>query len=188
MEYSDLILDVDRMCADIASLYSRHLVCRPGCSGCCQHDVSVFEVEAAELQSAYDRLPDEIRREVKLQAEHAAAAAQRNKDAHCPFLVADRCAAYEYRPVICRTQGLPILYVAEDGTLEVDFCRLNFAAPGATGCLEEKGLVPLEELNEKLVLANLSHCAARGYSKARSGRRIKMSDLILQFPSSGVRP
>ncbi len=95
------------------------------------------------------------------------------------MLVDDRCAVYESRPLICRTQGLPLLIEAEDGEAEVDFCPLNFTAPDAVADLDETHLVPLDELNLKLALVNLQYCREQGIADDASGQRVPMANIIL---------
>jgi len=102
----------------------------------------------------------------------------------CPLLVEDRCSIYESRPLICRTQGLPLLLEAEDGGQEVDFCPLNFAGPDAVDDLEETHLVPLDDLNLKLALINLQYCREQGFPDELNGQRQQMAEIILE----NIRP
>ena len=86
---------------------------------------------------------------------------------------------YESRPLICRTQGLPLLFEADDGAQEIDFCPLNFTSDEAIAELADEHLVPLDLLNLKLAMANVSYCRAAGLSDEQSYQRIKMSEVIL---------
>jgi hypothetical protein len=70
-----------------------------------------------------------------------------------------------------------LLLESEEGALEVDFCPLNFTAPGAPDELEDAFLIPLEELNRELVLANLEYCRNSGLNDP--GSRIRMADIVL---------
>jgi hypothetical protein len=167
--------DVDARCGRLAQRYRRHLVCHAGCSSCCRHHLSVFEVEAAVLRQAIARLPEMVRERLRQQASRALEASAAGEPESCPLLLDECCAVYDDRPVICRTQGLPLLIVADDGGLEVDFCPLNFTAPGAIAELDEELLIPLEKLNRELVLANLEYCRAAGL--ADSGTRIRVGVL-----------
>ena len=97
----------------------------------------------------------------------------------CPLLVEDRCAIYYNRPIICRTQGLPLLLKSDDGVDDVDWCPLNFTSSNALEDLEEKHLVNLDELNLKLALANLAHSREAGIPDAESGRRFSIAEIIL---------
>ncbi len=177
--YRQLVEVVDRLAAQLTAHYGSHLVCRAGCSGCCHHHLSIFAVEAAAVGEAVQKLSREKRARIQRQARQVREREARGEPVACPLLVDECCSIYESRPIICRTQGLPLLIEAEDGTREVDFCRLNFTAPGATDELDEAHLVPLELLNLKLALVNRSYCRQKGLDEATSGYRRKISDIIL---------
>ncbi len=178
--YRQLIEQVNQLTAKLSSHYAGHLVCRSGCSGCCHHHLSVFAVEAAAVRVAFDALPELFRARLEEQARAVLESEAREKPLACPMLMDDRCAIYESRPLICRTQGLPLLLEAEDGQPEVDFCPLNFTGENAVDDLDETHLVPLDDLNLKLALVNLQHCREQGISDEVSGQRVPMANIILQ--------
>ncbi len=177
--YRKFIEQVDRLAAKLQARYSRHLACRAGCAGCCHHHLSVFAVEAEEARAAVEALPAPIRARVEEQAREVIEREDRGEPVACPLLVDDRCSIYESRPLICRTQGLPLLIEADDGEREVDFCPLNFTGTGAVDDLDEDHLVPLDALNLRLALVNLEHCRETGLGDEASGQRVKMADAIL---------
>lgn len=179
-EYVVLVADVDRITGRIAAHYRKHLVCAVGCSACCRHHLSVFEVEAAAVREAFRSLPKETRETLVLQAQEALAGTARGDSQACPLLIHQRCSIYASRPIICRTQGLPLLIERDDRIQQVDFCPLNFSAPGATNDLEEDHLVVLEEINERLVRANLRYCAETGLDGRVAGTRKLMGAIILE--------
>jgi uncharacterized protein len=174
--YPQFLQHINDLSERLHARYAQHLVCRAGCSGCCHHHLSVFKVEADAIAEAVAALPDEIRQRVTQQAKQITA----DERQVCPLLVDDRCAIYAARPVICRTQGLPLLLEAENGEPEVDFCPLNFTAANATDDLTEDKLVPLNQINLQLAMLNLQHCRAQDISDEQSGERIKMSEVILR--------
>ena len=178
--YQQLIAQTDALTNALSAHYAKHLACRAGCGGCCQHHLSVFPVEAAHVKAAVAALPDEVRARVEQRARTVNEREAQSQPVACPLLVDERCAIYEARPLICRTQGLPLLLEAEDGEHEVDFCPLNFTVPDALDDLDEQHLVPLDELNLKLALVNLHHCRTQGIPDPQSGQRQKMSDIILE--------
>lgn len=182
--YRQLIESVDSMTARLSSRYAEHLVCRSGCSGCCHHHLSVFAVEAATVGAAIEALPEPLRVQLNEQARKTLELEARGESAICPMLVDDRCSVYESRPMICRTQGLPLLIEAEDGEAEVDFCPLNFTDENAIADLDQDYLVPLDDLNLKLALVNLQHCRERGIADEASGQRMPMAEIILESPIS----
>ncbi len=182
--YRQLIESVDLLTARLSSRYAEHLVCRSGCSGCCHHHLSVFAVEAATVGAAIEALPEPLRVQLNEQARKTLELEARGQSAICPMLVDDRCSVYESRPMICRTQGLPLLIEAEDGEAEVDFCPLNFTDENAIADLDQDYLVPLDDLNLKLALVNLQHCRERGIADEASGQRMPMAEIILESPIS----
>ncbi len=169
-KYQQLITEVNDLTARLNERYRSHLQCRSGCSGCCHHHLSVFPVEAAIIKVAIQDLPQILQERIHQQA----ISVVEHETEICPLLVDDKCSIYNSRPIICRTQGLPLLYEAEDANQEVDFCPLNFTAENATDALEENHLVPLDALNLKLSIANLEFCQAH---EIEPNQRIKMADL-----------
>lgn len=178
--YQKFIAQVDKLLVRLTARYASHLTCRAGCSGCCHHHLSVFSVEAAHVRRAVAALPAETRARVAQQARLVNAREAAGAAVACPLLVDDRCSIYEARPLICRTQGLPLLIAAEDGAQEVDFCPLNFVAPGAVDDLDEDNLAPLDALNWQLAVINLQYERANEIADADNGARWKMADIILE--------
>jgi hypothetical protein len=179
--YQRLLAEIDEAGLALAAQYRAHLACRAGCCSCCRHDLSVFEVEADSVRTTILNLPEKTRERIVAQAENVRRLKNLGKKACCPMLLENRCAIYHCRPIICRTQGLPLLITKEDGTQEVDFCPFNFANPGATAELDPQYLMDLEPINAKLVMANLIHCRAKGIEAAASGKRRTMSEIILSI-------
>jgi len=140
----------------------------------------VFAVEAEEARAAVEALPAPIRDRVEGQAREVIKLEAQARPVSCPLLVDDRCSIYQSRPLICRTQGLPLLMEAEDGEQEVDFCPLNFTEAGAVDDLDEDHLAPLDALNLRLALVNLEYCRETGVGGEASGERAKMADVILK--------
>jgi len=176
---------VDQLTAKLQTRYSKHLVCRAGCAGCCHHHLSVFAIEAEEARAAIEAAPAPIRACVEEQAREVIKREAQGEPAPCPMLVDNRCSIYESRPLICRTQGLPLLMEAEDGEREVDFCPLNFTGAGAVDDLEGDHLIPLDALNLRLALLNLEYCRETGLGDEASGARAKMADIILKNIGNG---
>lgn len=173
--YQQLIADVDDLVSQLNERYRAHLQCGAGCSGCCHHHLSVFAVEAAVLTEAIQALPPTIQERIRQQAMDIKAQEARDERVACPLLVDNLCSVYASRPLICRTQGLPLLYEADDGAQEIDFCPLNFDSDEAIAELQDEYLVPLDLLNLKLAMANVSYCQAQ--EKIEPHVRIKIADL-----------
>ena len=48
--YEQFVQQVDTLTTLLTTHYAKHLVCRAGCSGCCQHHLSIFPVEVARKE------------------------------------------------------------------------------------------------------------------------------------------
>lgn len=97
--------------------HKTQMECKKGCSKCCQTDISVFDIEAERIREWFSQLESAEGERLKelWKTPH--------QEGYCAFLYQDQCTVYEARPLICRTQGLP-LYVASENVL--DYCPLNF--------------------------------------------------------------
>lgn len=142
-DYRRLVARVDARAAVIRGRWPAAMRCRRGCDGCCRH-LSVFPVEAAALRAALAEQPPE-----HIQA-LTARAGRPDAEVACPLLVEHACALYTARPIICRTQGLPLAF-RDHGALRVDVCPLNFRA-GET--LTGQDLLDLDRLNQTLAAVN----------------------------------
>ena len=65
------------------------------------------------------------------------------------------CILYDFRPVICRTHGLPVLFEDDDGTRRVDFCPQNF---GDMKKMTGAHLLDIDHLNQMLAAVNAAFC------------------------------
>ncbi len=124
----------------IQQKHSTQMECKAGCSKCCMTDISVFEIEADRIVEWFEQQTIEKKVELKKVWEAP------NEKGACSFLYEGSCSIYEARPLICRTQGLPI-FVASENVL--DYCPLNFKA----GDPEKSDWLNLERMNTLLSFA-----------------------------------
>lgn len=101
--------------------------CRQGCSKCCYTDISVFQIEANNIRHWFDTLSPQEK--IKLNKAWSLPLSEREnfqgeKVSSCSFLVNEACTIYEARPLICRTQGLALMF-KEDDQVFLDICPLN---------------------------------------------------------------
>jgi len=136
--------DVERAARRLHVLHAARLQCKRGCSACCVDELTVFDVEAEHIRRHHAELLESA-------APHEVGA--------CAFLDEHgACRIYAERPYVCRTQGLPLRWIAEaEGPAAElrDICPLN--EPGepiellpAEACWT---LGPIEERLARLQLA-----------------------------------
>ena len=155
--YDQLLTKADAF-FDAARERGADLQCAEGCVACCHVELSVCRVEA-------DRIREHVR--ASEARDVLAERASKDTDGECVMLVDGRCAIYSARPLVCRTQGLPLAYppgvVPEEAVrargdgVDVTWCPLNF-----TSGLDSADILAASTLDEALVLVNRAHCDALG--------------------------
>lgn len=125
-QYEVLLGRVDALFREIRERNLEHLQCRLGCHSCCKPGLTVGPLEAARIESA---LAADPARSAALLAQEAA---NPHRGKRCSFLSAEGgCGIYEYRPLVCRSHGVPLQFRDPGSTKEEavrfrDVCPLNF--------------------------------------------------------------
>ena len=88
--------------------------------------------------------------------------------------------------MICRTHGFPLLYVDEDVHQAVlDVCPLNFTeAEDTLDALTEAEVIPMTDINEHLVRANLAFLQNTTGGTANALNRRSIAEILLSVVSS----
>lgn len=164
-DYRRLVEKVEGFFLKVREAYPDQLVCGEGCSECCNTSFKVFPMEAWALKQWWE---DRIRPEsTSLSFPSGMPSGQGGVKASvrgvCMFLSEDRCIVYPARPIICRTQGLPVLVRREKRNLEVRFCKKNFRQPSGTFTIKGEFLLDLDVLN--VTLAVLDESFRRGWGQ-----------------------
>ena len=145
--------DIDRTTRRLQMVHAARLQCREGCSSCCIDDLTIFEVEAAQIRRHHADL-------LATGVPHAAGA--------CAFLdESGGCRIYAERPQICRTQGLPLRWIEEEDGAAVELrtiCSLNEAGEPIAQ-LPADACWTLGPAEERLALLQLA--AGPGASRTR---------------------
>jgi hypothetical protein len=119
-----LAAKVDAFFARVEARHEAAMECRSGCHDCCLPGLSCTGVEARALREALRGLPAE--EQARLRARAAAPSADR-----CVLLDEQgRCVAYEARPMICRSHGVPVRVRGRRGLPVLDACPRNFRDGG----------------------------------------------------------
>jgi len=165
--YLQLVSRVDQLCKSAQEALHVHLSCAEGCSSCCK-SISLFSVEAAAICAAVAALPEAKAESVRNKAKMAV------EGDVCPLLLENLCLVYAFRPIICRTHGLPIMFT-DQGERRVDYCPKNLqdckTLPGSA-------VIDLDRLNELLVAVNLLFIA-QGHSKTDPSERVTITEAVL---------
>ena len=148
----------DQIDTDFAAIQERQadrMQCRAGCSACCRARLSITRVEEAFLRLGLASLPVERRAELS--------ARTRDRDREmCPALDADgRCGVYRFRPLICRTYGVPLRHRREVELIQppiIDSCDLNFIGTSLK-TLPSEDVYDQSALIEGLESIDRDHCA-----------------------------
>jgi Fe-S-cluster containining protein len=112
-DYLILRSEIDALSNKLAERHKEHMKCKKGCDMCCM-DYSIFPIEF------YFILNDLKGNKIEFSV------GEKSKESVCVFLENQVCSVYDQRPIICRTHGLPLLYMSEDNQWELSACELNF--------------------------------------------------------------
>jgi len=165
--YFMLVNRVDELCRGVEEHLLGHITCAEGCSSCCKA-ITLFPVEAEAVRQGVSSLPE-------VDAENIRSHAARGESGEvCPLLSENRCLIYPFRPIICRTHGLPILF-SDNGERRVDYCPSNLQ-----GCSSIPGsaVIDLDRLNALLVAVN-SLFLSQNDSVADSAERVAIVSAVL---------
>ena len=111
-KYYSLRNEVDELSEKLFKLHESNVACKKGCDLCCM-DYKVFPIEFFAIKKELEKEGLEIKDETK-------------NPEDCIFLKDHACSIYKYRPFICRTHGLPLVFVNEEDEWELSNCELNF--------------------------------------------------------------
>ena len=167
---------------------SADLRCSAGCSGCCHAWLAVSAVEAASLRTGLAALPAAHREVVRERGrQERAREAAGEAPARCALLDDDdRCAVYETRPLVCRTQGHALRY--PEGFIpassirrktpngEETWCPLNYDAAAP----EPRDVLDAERVDQLLAVVGARYERARAgvdATVATGQRRFALSEL-----------
>ena len=162
--YYQLRTEIDALSESLEKRHQKYLNCKKGCDLCCMA-ISVFPIEFYAIKAEIDN-------------KSIAELAVPQNDEDCLFLVDHSCALYSSRPVICRTHGLPLLYMSLDGDdYELSCCELNFTDFDFAD-FDEENTYPMDRINSKFFQINKNFVAGFDNGKYSETDRIPMAELI----------
>ena len=145
-QYNKFIISITESTKNLESIHKNNITCHKGCDSCCIN-LTVFPIEFFAIKEKIH------------QNKFKLSQVQFDSKASCGFLKDSICQIYEYRPLICRTHGLPIVFLNEndDGSEEwnVTFCDKNFTDKKSKETIfDDTNTLNLEEINSKLFSLN----------------------------------
>jgi Fe-S-cluster containining protein len=148
-EHERLIQRVNAEVSRLERLHRSQLRCGPGCSSCCIGTLAISKLESYMIWNALQSMEPEINKwlmERKIQLSN-----------QCQFLQNDICLIYRNRPMICRTHGLPILFITDHDTF-IDACRLNFTDIHEDNYFIESNILDMGPFNGELAKLDKQFC------------------------------
>jgi Fe-S-cluster containining protein len=165
-EYRNLRSRIDEEIKKLEGLHGGDITCHPGCKACCVN-LTVFPVE-------FFAILEDLKKTHVIQTDLLF-----DEYAPCGFLHVGLCRIYPFRPIICRTHGLPILFLndaQEDPAWEVSFCELNFR--NKTGIeFTDDTLLDIETINTELNRINDQFISSLSGDEYYTRRRIQLKEL-----------
>ena len=154
LTYHELLARIDQWFADAAIRHPGVVPCRPGCSACCHGPFDISMADALLLREGLVRLPAADRERIsersggllhRMQALEPGwgppwdpsdlgdarfdALTEQLATEPCPLLDHDgRCLTYEFRPLVCRIIGMPM--VTHGGDVLENDCPIREQFPG----------------------------------------------------------
>ena len=166
-EYQKIIDDTEGLSEHLTIEHAKHLQCKKGCDLCCM-DYSIFPVEFYTILNRIQH--KEFQPKIKKSKEETS----------CIFLKNHSCTIYENRPVICRTHGLPLLYMNENNEWELSNCELNFTEYDFER-FNTGNTFPMDKFNSKLFVLNKKFIAEFDEIKYGESDLIPLKKLVEHF-------
>ncbi|MBN2789997.1 MAG: YkgJ family cysteine cluster protein [Candidatus Delongbacteria bacterium] len=122
----------------IVKKHEKNLSCKKGCTYCCMN-ISVLPIEFY----AIGKMILKAKKQITV-----------NRHKRCAFLQDNLCMIYKYRPIICRTHGLPLSHrdSHDPGRVNVSICEMNFVDKIPKFNLDNT--LDMDEINLKLYRLN----------------------------------
>ena len=179
--YLDLLRKIDEYATTLTRNHPDLITCHAGCCECCVGGLTVFPVEAEVMRRGLRLLGPA---EQKSLAAHLRSLGECGDDDPCPLLVDGLCGCYDSRPILCRTHGLPVRFIAETEVVECDICPHNLGDEEQS--LREEEYLDLDHLNFLLVTINFQYLKDTG--KCHDRLRIPIHELMVETLPGSIRP
>jgi len=177
-EYHNLRSHIDEEIKKLEELHGGDITCHPGCSACCVN-LTVFPVE-------FFAILEDLKETHTLKKDFLF-----DESAPCGFSNEEGlCRIYPFRPIICRTHGLPILFLndsQEEPSWEVSFCELNFRNKTDIEFTDDT-LLDIETINAELNRINDQFISSFSGNEYCARRRIQLKELCKHLNNAKEDP
>lgn len=125
-EYESFLSELDKKLDKFFYEQKDYICCKEGCSLCCKTGVyPATETEFLYVKFALEKLDIAVREKILAKIEvlkenKMLENGDRDWVYECPFLIDNKCAVYNSRPLVCRTFGLP--WFDENKKIKVPSC------------------------------------------------------------------
>ncbi|MBI9017193.1 MAG: hypothetical protein JEZ07_08030 [Phycisphaerae bacterium] len=167
-QYHRLTMQIDQIADELVQSHKQHIICKEKCCSCCVN-LSVFPVEFYAIKEMLEadgvKLPEF------------------DDNATCGCLADSLCVIYKYRPVICRSHGLPIAFLddlSDPPEMSVSFCEFNFTEINiGTYVFDQDNTLNVDAVNIALHQINQQFIAEHPELKLDEQSRIPIKDLFV---------
>ena len=166
-KYMLLRNEIDNHSNKLGNEHKKQMQCKKGCDMCCM-DYNIFPIEFYYILNNF--------KEKKIIPETS----DEQKENVCIFLKNCACSIYHQRPIICRTHGLPLLFMNDNNEWELSVCQLNFTEFN----FEEFTLdntFPQDKYNSKLFMLNKEFISEFQDKEYGEFDLIPLKNLVEQF-------
>jgi uncharacterized protein len=160
-KYLRLRDELDTEIKRLESVHSSNMLCKKGCDLCCV-SFKVFPLEFDVIASEISETPISHKLD--------------DQDDKCSLLVDKNCIIYASRPFICRTHGLPLVYMNDEEWV-LSHCELNFNEVDED-YFSETELYEQDKWNSKLYMLNQEYLNSMDEQKYEANQLIALSELI----------
>lgn len=125
VKYKEYLSLIDSKISKFFSMQKPYIFCKKGCSFCCQKgEYPCSSLEFQFLYEGFNELDNTLKNIILEKADKIKNTKNEFKEKkflyECPFLIDGACSVYNYRPLICRTFGLP--FFDQNEKIKVPFC------------------------------------------------------------------
>ena len=159
--------EIDNKSLEIETEHTKHIECKKGCDMCCM-DYKIFPIEFHYIINDLNtkKIVPEISTVIK--------------EGGCIFLKNHACTIYNQRPVICRTHGLPLLFMNDNNDWELSVCDLNFKKYNFEDFTLDNTF-PQDKYNSKLFMLNKEFISEFQEKNYNEFDLIPIKDIINHF-------